>query len=751
MRDRGTFNFSGNLEVKKDAPLEARSLVNSYADLVKPETWTDEQGGIWKYDCMLVSCKDRPGKVYQLSPGADYTKESSWILIGDTSELNSKVQQFINSKGAPNGLASLNESGIIPSAQLPSYVDDVIEVDTFSNLPGTGESGKIYIVQDTNLTYRWSGTDYVEISKSLALGETSSTAYPGDKGKATTDKLNRIPDKLITDTVNVNQSTTEAVLNFTTYRQEAQQVGRNTLTITSATISQAGLMSSSDKTKLDGLKDQAGITSDINAVQTNLETHINNKSNPHEVTKDQVGLDQVDNTSDANKPISNATQTALNGKFSATDGNALKQTIEDMPNLVVTKGSVSHKNNNISLSLRQQDLKDPVNTDSILLTFNPATDSTAGIILPSDKSKIDKIVTDGDGNKYLTDNGNYQELIEDTTETIKTTDAIPVAGGPLADLLNKAGINSISPDTSMQDLFISLFTKELWPTNLAFKEGTVSAAIAAPSFTLSNTGLVEVGATVTIGKTTLSAATMSTTARTYSGFTYGYSSTNDNTKDSSNTTITVNASNAALNSVNYTMKRTTNGSVENATANTNSAQVTLDSKTFKAIEGTNTVKVDITGPTANATFASMPVYYACSNLGKTSEEHKSVAKDTITKTSSTPSNSKTLNVTGVYPYYTNKDNITTFAKLGLTTNKTLDVTFVAETASNKHAFKIPAKFNVTKITLLNTLSGKYEDYSVSRFSVTTETINVQGTDVQYKIYTRNDGTNGSSSFKITFA
>ncbi len=384
-------------------------------------------------------------------------------------------------------------------------------------------------------------------------------------------------------------------------------------------------------------------------------------------------------------------------------------------------------------------------------TIPSATTSNAGVMSATDKVKVDKIVTDGDGNKYLTDNGNYQELIEDTTETIKTTDAIPVAGGPLADLLNKAGINSISPDTSMQDLFVSLFTKELWPTNLVFKEGTVSAAIAAPSFTLSNTGLVEVGATVTIGKTTLSAATMSTTARTYSGFTYGYSSSNDNTKDSSNTTITVNASNVALNSVNYTMKRTTNGSVENATANTNHAQVTLDSKTFKAIEGTNTVKVDITGPTANATFASMPVYYACSNLGKTSEEHKSVAKDTITKTSSTPSNSKTLNVTGVYPYYTNKDNITTFAKLGLTTNKTLDVTFVAETASNKHAFKIPAKFNVTKITLLNTLSGKYEDYSVSRFSVTTETINVQGTDVQYKIYTRNDGTNGSSSFKITFA
>lgn len=339
-----------------------------------------------------------------------YQSEINTQLGISDDSLHKELTNFKNTKGKANGLASLDDSGKVPSTQLPSYVDDVLEFTQLDQLPKPGESGKIYVVTSTNLQYRWSGSDYVEISKSLALGETSSTAYPGDKGKATTDKLNRIPNKLITDTVNVNQSTTEAVLNFTTYRQEAQQIGRNTLTITSATISQAGLMSSSDKTKLDGLKDQASITSDIDAVQTNLETHINNKSNPHEVTKDQVGLGNVDNTSDANKPISTATQTALNGKFSATDGNALKQTIEDMPNLVVTEGSVSHKNNNISLSLRQQDLKDPVNTDSILLTFNPATDSTAGIILPSDKSKIDKIITNGNGTKYLSDNGTYKEV-----------------------------------------------------------------------------------------------------------------------------------------------------------------------------------------------------------------------------------------------------------------------------------------------------------------------------------------------------
>ena len=72
--------------------------------------------------------------------------------------------------------------GKVPAAQLPSYVDDVLEYDSVSSFPSPGEAGKIYVAKDTNLTYRWSGTQYVEISQSLALGETESTAYPGDKG-----------------------------------------------------------------------------------------------------------------------------------------------------------------------------------------------------------------------------------------------------------------------------------------------------------------------------------------------------------------------------------------------------------------------------------------------------------------------------------------------------------------------------------------------------------------------------------------
>ena len=74
--------------------------------------------------------------------------------------------------------------GKVPADQLPSYVDDVLEYDSVSAFPSTGEDGKIYVAKDTNKTYRWGGTQYVEISQSLALGETSETAYPGDKGKA---------------------------------------------------------------------------------------------------------------------------------------------------------------------------------------------------------------------------------------------------------------------------------------------------------------------------------------------------------------------------------------------------------------------------------------------------------------------------------------------------------------------------------------------------------------------------------------
>lgn len=77
--------------------------------------------------------------------------------------------------------------GLVPSAQLPSYVDDVLEYTNLAAFPGTGEAGKIYVALDTNLTYRWSVSVYAVLDPSLALGETSATAYRGDRGKTAYD------------------------------------------------------------------------------------------------------------------------------------------------------------------------------------------------------------------------------------------------------------------------------------------------------------------------------------------------------------------------------------------------------------------------------------------------------------------------------------------------------------------------------------------------------------------------------------
>lgn len=82
--------------------------------------------------------------------------------------------QLVSQKGIANGYASLDSSGQIPSAQLPSYVDDVLEYANFANFPATGVSGKIYVTTDTNKTYRWSGSTYIEISASP--GSTDSVA-----------------------------------------------------------------------------------------------------------------------------------------------------------------------------------------------------------------------------------------------------------------------------------------------------------------------------------------------------------------------------------------------------------------------------------------------------------------------------------------------------------------------------------------------------------------------------------------------
>ena len=167
----GTVPMTGNLNMNShkvmgvatptaDTDAAPKGYVDSAAEARIPATQKGQAGG--------VATLDDSGKVPSAQlPSMDYIPTSQ--------------------KGAANGVAELDSAGRVPSSQLPSYVDDVLEFTNRAAFPATGEDGKIYIAEDTNLQYRWSGSQYVKISPSLALGETSSTAYRGDRGKTAYD------------------------------------------------------------------------------------------------------------------------------------------------------------------------------------------------------------------------------------------------------------------------------------------------------------------------------------------------------------------------------------------------------------------------------------------------------------------------------------------------------------------------------------------------------------------------------------
>ncbi len=87
-------------------------------------------------------------------------------------------------------------NGRVPASQLPDVVSPIVEVPTLNDLPETGDSNTIYVTLDTNQTYRWGGSEYVEISKSLALGETPETAFAGNRGLALETALPGKVDKV---------------------------------------------------------------------------------------------------------------------------------------------------------------------------------------------------------------------------------------------------------------------------------------------------------------------------------------------------------------------------------------------------------------------------------------------------------------------------------------------------------------------------------------------------------------------------
>lgn len=295
-------------------------------------------------------------------------KEIEDRKAGDTTITNS-LNAFISTKGQPGGLAELDSTGKVPAAQLPSYVDDVLEFSTKAQFPQTGETGKIYVAKDTNLTYRWTGTQYLEISQSLALGETPSTAYPGDKGKANRDALNSMPTKL-TSYLTPTTSTGELVkINYKYAAKDGLNYGPlqdDNIDIPSATTTNAGAMSAIDKGRLDDLYDEFG---------------------------------SIENPGDK---------------------------LDSLPNNLVTGVDATSRNaSTVTINYKQSDLSAASNSYANPIaksqTIPAATQSAAGVMTATDKQNLDvnipNRITNLD-NRVTTEVDRLEELIESSSNDI---------------------------------------------------------------------------------------------------------------------------------------------------------------------------------------------------------------------------------------------------------------------------------------------------------------------------------------------
>lgn len=349
----------GQIEDLKEADSNINNRIDDLDDKIDKEI-ADREAEIDRIENKFDGVTDKLEDALQ--------KEIEDRKAGDTTITNS-LNAFISTKGQPGGLAELDSTGKVPAAQLPSYVDDVLEFSTKAQFPQTGETGKIYVAKDTNLTYRWTGTQYLEISQSLALGETPSTAYPGDKGKANRDALNSMPTKL-TSYLTPTTSTGELVkINYKYAARDGLNYGPlqdDNIDIPSATTTNAGAMSAIDKGRLDDLYDEFG---------------------------------SIENPGDK---------------------------LDSLPNNLVTGIDATSRNaSTVTINYKQSDLSAASNSYANPITKSQtipaATQSAAGVMTASDKQNLDvnipNRITNLD-NRVTTEVDRLEELIESSSSEI---------------------------------------------------------------------------------------------------------------------------------------------------------------------------------------------------------------------------------------------------------------------------------------------------------------------------------------------
>lgn len=400
----------GQIEDLKEADSNINNRIDDLDDKIDKEI-ADREAEIDRIENKFDGVTDKLEDALQ--------KEIEDRKAGDTTITNS-LNAFISTKGQPGGLAELDSTGKVPAAQLPSYVDDVLEFSTKAQFPQTGETGKIYVAKDTNLTYRWTGTQYLEISQSLALGETPSTAYPGDKGKANRDALNSMPTKL-TSYLTPTTSTGELVkINYKYTAKDGLNYGPlqdDNIDIPSATTTNAGAMSAIDKGRLDDLYDEFGSIENpgnkLNSLPKNLVTGVDATSrNASTVT---INYKQSDLSAASNSyanPITKsqtipaATQSAA-GVMTATDKQNLDvnipNRITNLDNRVTTEvnrleelieSSSSEITNDLNVEIQARkdgDAQLQTNINNLQSTMNTELDK-----------KVGKVTVAGSGNAVTT-------------------------------------------------------------------------------------------------------------------------------------------------------------------------------------------------------------------------------------------------------------------------------------------------------------------------------------------------------------
>lgn len=228
-----------------------------------------------------------------------------------------------------NNFAKLDSDGKVPASQLPSYLDDVEEYSSLSSFPTTGEAGKIYVARDTNLIYRWGGAAYVEISPSIALGETSTTAYPGDKGKKLASDLQSEVDRATAAESDIRSAITAEQNRAQNSEQELKGLieknADNTTKISEALETETQARIDADATEKTERQSEdnaikASITTEVNRA-TAAETTLDNKIESVKIVK----VDSSDNT------IAASYQLQLNGEAKgATIDIAKDQSIKDI-------------------------------------------------------------------------------------------------------------------------------------------------------------------------------------------------------------------------------------------------------------------------------------------------------------------------------------------------------------------------------------------------------------------------------------